>query len=425
MYESSGNLPMPEDVTIGDRVSFANQFLLRNVSNLRCSWEVSRIGLLSCDVPLADMPTAALPAQSLERKWITYQHPTAGAWGGVISSVSVRDGIVTLDCESWAAMLRGVVTWGITAAGMSGGLQQAINNLASYTGVTWGSFAWPSADEPDRYSAAEVMPGGSFFVNGQDLYNAFLPAVMDRLYDEHAWKASLRGLAWNIDPATRKFFLDMTYGRNLTQTVSLRDRVHNTASGWSDDVEDVVNNLLLTGTYGYTSHEITSFTDAQWIVTVPAYAGGNCIEWGKKKKGKPKPCIAWDSPIAEQGYWTNPQPIYSNVPRTATTTVQALNQASINRFGLLTTITSRASQFASLAEMKQWAQLIVAALSRNEQLVTIECADVGGVWAQFREGDIIGVDLGNSGRTGNMVARTRALDTTRGVMFVSGEAELI
>lgn len=413
---------MPEDIIVGDRLSFANQFRIPSVSNLRCSWEISRIGLLSCDVPLADLPAQAIPPQNLMRRWVKYEHPTAGAWGGVISSVTCRDGIVTLDCESWAAMLRGAITANITQAGISGGLQEAINNASSQTGITWGSFAFPSANEPDRYGAAEVTPGGDFFVNGQDLYNAFLPSVMDRLYDEHGWKSSLRTIAWNIDPATRQFFLDMTYGRNLTTTVALRDRLHNTSSSWSDDVDDIANQVLLTGTYGYISYEQTGWTESQWVVTQPAQ-DAQCIKWKTKNNGQKK-CVQYSDPSPEQGYWTAPQPIMGNVPREAATTRTVKNQASIDRYGLLSQIIAAPTKFASLGDMDQYATLLVTALSRNEQLVTAECVDEGGVWASFREGDIIGADLSNSARSGNMVVRTRALDTTRGVMIVSGEAEL-
>ena len=63
-------------------------------------------------------------------------------------------------------------------------------------------------------------------------------------------------------------------------------------------------------------------------------------------------------------------------------------------------------------------------LARLERPVTIETADVDGVWRKFREGDIISIVLTNSGAYGRMVVRHRALDVGRGTMRVSGEAEL-
>jgi hypothetical protein len=414
------------DVVIGDRLSFNNQFLLRDVSNLRCSWEVSRIGLLSLDVPFADLPAAAVPAQSLERRWIMYQHPTAGPWGGVISSVGVRDGIVTLDCESWAAMLRGVVSDGITATQLSVGVQQAINNSAAVTGVTWGSFAWPSPNEPDRYQTAEISPGAGFFANGQDLYNQFLPAVMDRLYDEHGWKSSLRTMGWNIDPATRQFFLDMTYGRDLTTTVALQDRVHNLSSGWTDDVEDLANVAYVYAAYNYVWQK-PNYGNPPLIGATNGVAA-HCTKSKYKtetkcKKGKGK----WIAAVpGNPGTWGQ-APIVSYTPTTVKadpTTIMAFNAESRNRYGPLTVFLSPDTVYDSKDAFEAAANQLVTSLSRNEQLVTIECADEGGVWAGFREGDIIRVELGNSGRYGNMVVRTRALDTTRGAMIVSGEANL-
>lgn len=414
---------MPDDVRISDRLSDANAFLLRNVSNLRCSWEISRIGLLTFDVPVADLPAAALPVKRNLRKWIKYVHPTAGPWGGVVTSLAVRDGICTFDCESWAAMLRGVTTTGITQTAISTGLQQAIDNVKTVTGISWGSFQNPSPGEPDVYTTAEIIPGGTFFANGQDLYNAFLPSVMDRLYDEHGWKSNLRSMAWNIDPETRKFFLDMTYGRDLTQTVALRDRVHNLQSSWTDDVEDIANILLFSAAYNY----IWQKPVYTWTVItpgVPGTPGGECIEW-KRKRGKDK-CVAVAPPtpaVDAVADWvqTGTTPAIATAPAT---TVAKRNETSIAEFGPITAVLAVPTVFDSEAALNQTAQTIVNVLGRNEQIVTIECADVGGIWASFREGDIIGVDLANSGRTGNMVVRTRALDTSRPVMIVSGEAML-
>ena len=395
---------MPEDIVISSQFSGVGQrkgvdglprklriLTIRNVSNLRCSWEISRIGLLSCDVPYADLPFGAFPVNSLLGQDVKYTHPTAGPWGGKITSVTVGNGIVTLDCQSWASKLKGVVTWGITSNSLLGGLQQAIQNAAPQTSITWGSAVLPTVAEPDLYGAGHVVPEVSFFTNGQDLLDGLIPAVMDRLYDEHAWKASLRSMAWNIDPETRKFYLDFTYGRNLAATVALRDRMHNVDSRWTNNYEDIYNHIILTGSYN-------------WI-------------WQKPVYGPP----IWNE--SSQSY-TYPVYGHESVPQTSETTVIATNQESINRYGLRATVVNKGVTFPSLDAMREYAGGLAVALSRDRQYVTIEAVDEGGVWANIREGDVIGVDLSNSGATGNMVVQVRALDTARGVMVFSGEAML-
>lgn len=415
------------DVIIGDRiVPTSNAFTIRNVSNLRCSWEISRIGLMSFDVPYADLPAAALPLKSQKRRSVRFTHPTAGGWGGIISNVGVRDGIATFDCESWAALLRGVVTSGLTATTISGGVQQAITSARALTGISWGNFYQPSTDEIDRYITAEVTPGAQFFSNGQDIYNAFLPAVMDRLYDEYGWRAGLRAMAWNIHPETRQFNLDMTYGRNLTSTVQLRDRVHNVSSGWSDDVDDIVNTVFLTAPYYYIwqkpiyGQHLVGNTPSK-----PAYCSAN-PSWSQTKCKKKKK--TWIPAVpGNPGQWVQnatPSRYDPTQALAAATTIEVWNTASRDLNGPITAQMSLETAFESESAFRAFGQTLTAALSRDEQLVTIECADVGGVWTSFREGDIIAVDLSNSGRVGNMVVRTRALDTTRGTMTIAGEANL-
>lgn len=384
---------MPNDLIIGNRITFKDPVRIRAVSNLRCSWEISKLGMLTCDVPMADLPPSLLPEESMLRKWVKFEHPTAGLWGGLVQSVTNRNGIITLDCESWAAMLKGVLS--IDIGGMKGavtGLRAAIETAATKTGIKWGTIAEPSPTEPDRYTIAYVVVDADFFYDGQDLYDELIPAVMDEMYLKNAWRSSLRSLAWNIDPETRAFNIDYTYGRDLTKTVQLKDRVHNLDSGWTDDVDDITNSVIYTGNIGTEDKSKPLYGDPE-----------------KQKDGTVKP-----GPII--GYATISTP----------TTIKVINSASIAQYGLREAVYEETTNvvFADDATMRTRAQQLTATLSRNEQLVTVECADVGGIWSQFREGDIIGVDLSNSGRTGNMVARARAYDSTRDTMIVSGEANL-
>src|SRR4051794_1025287 len=74
------------DVQIGDRLTFANSFFIRNMSQLQVSWALSRKGALSGLFPRSLLP-AGVTDGSLMGKWVKYQHPTAGAWGGKVVNV--------------------------------------------------------------------------------------------------------------------------------------------------------------------------------------------------------------------------------------------------------------------------------------------------------------------------------------------------
>jgi hypothetical protein len=410
---------MPEDVIIGDRLSFANQVRLSGVSNLRCSWEISRIGLLSCDVPLDDLPAALSPPETMLRKWITYTHPTAGTWGGVINSISVRNRIVTLDCESWATMFRGFLTNDINSTTVLGALAEVIGDAKPYTGITYGGYTLPDASESSDYYLAGDVDDTGLFSNGMDLYDAFLQAVLNKLYDEHAWRASLRGLAYNIDPVTRVFSLDFTYGRNLTSTVRIMDGVHCVDSGWTDDIEETFNQVYYTSNEYFQNYGIVgSHTVHHNAVTTP----GDCIQWKWNKKHTKKVCVlqgtnttpASDETVIDYGYYQD--------TRVCTAFVQ--DATSVASYGARNLYVTRGGIHTDHNACVAFAQGLVADLARNEQLITMELVDEGSIFAAFREGDLVRVTLGNSGRDGTMIARSRALDTTRGTLLVSGVANL-
>lgn len=411
------------DVKIGDRITFANSFILKDVSNLRCSWEISRIGLMSFDVPLADLPPAAAFPQLLLRKWIEYKHPTAGTWGGVIQNISVADGIVTIDSESWATMMRGVYTSGITASTISAGLQQAISSVSALTGITYGSFANPGQSDPDYYITAEVSPGTEFFQNGQDLFDSFLQAAMDQLMNDSGWRSSLRTVAWNIDPDTRVFSLDMNYGRILTNTVALWDGLHTVSSRWSDNLEDIANRVWLTASYNRIWNKPIQHDPVWTVLTndVPAYCTKAASTPGKCKKKKGQ----WIPAVAGTGRWDPVPDTYEpTTVKEGPTTVQGYDTDSVNRYGPINVSISQDKVYATADEFQAGAHVLAKALARNEQLITLDTVDEDGIWSLFREGDVIRVEMTNTGRRGNMMVRTRALDTTRETLVIAGEANL-
>lgn len=138
---------------------------------------------------------------------------------------------------------------------------------------------------------------------------------------------------------------------------------------------------------------------------------------GDKKKRRPRP-----TPVPTgDGNGTSPPP----PPATEAKTFTAWNTTSINDYGKREITVVKSGVFANADLAREYAAALVNQLARNEQLVTMEIAETPEdptLFAKFREGDVIGVSLANSGRYGNLLVRSRAYDATRGTMLVSGEA---
>lgn len=390
---------MPDDVQVMDRISQANSFFVRNVSGLRCSWEISRIGLLSFDIPLADLPAQAVPPERLVRKWVKYVHPTAGPWGGVIQSINVQNGIVSIDAESWGAMLRGVLTRSVTKTDIFGAVAEVINGVSGLTGITFGSFSTTEAGQADNYPVTNPNQEADFYVNGQDIYESFLPEVLDVLYRESGWRASLRGLGWTIDPDTRVMNVDFTIGRNLVQTVTLQDRRDSIDSGWTDDAEDLYNHVTVKAGFNDTRQEPNMVPWCYKYAKNKPRTWNNCTKKGTKQQG------------------------FNSIPFQNEGTATFFNTPSINEFGRRELYIEEDRVFGSRNIFEQYASDLATRLSRNEQMVTVEIADEGGLFSQFREGDVVFGILSNNSWQGRMVCRNRAYDSSRGTMTVSGEGE--
>jgi hypothetical protein len=244
------------------------------------------------------------------------------------------------------------------------------------------------------------MPGDEFFTNGQDIYDSFLPSVMQKLYDDSGWRASLRGLGWTIDPDTRIMTVDFTLGRNLINSVHLVDRIHSVSSGWTDDIEEIWNWIVLTGKFNVPT-------------TITTYEA-RCTQWKKHKPQTDNFCVNW-----------------VNVPTTTAGvsqvqgSVTAINQASVNQWGPRQALISRDLTFPDQATMQYFATLIATVMSYDRQLVTMEIVDEYGRFADFREGDIVLGSQINNAWHGRLAVHTRAFESATGVLTVSGLGERI
>jgi hypothetical protein len=152
------------DLIVADPLTDGNQIRIRGCSNLQVSWELSQPGTLSCQVPIRDLRAADLwlDPRVLKNRWLHYTHPTAGPWGGVITLIDVDNGIVTINAESWAALLSGAITTGQGGSSKKSGynLWYDIDYNAPATGITVN----PASDnptltaEPDFFEAGRIRP---------------------------------------------------------------------------------------------------------------------------------------------------------------------------------------------------------------------------------------------------------------------------
>lgn len=417
--------PGLSDVTIADPLTNANQIIIRGTSNISMSWELSRAGLFRCMAPLKDLRkiSAWLDPSTLVNRWLHYKHPYAGNWGGVVTAVDVDDGLVTITAESWGTLLKGAVTSGVGVGMQLGaGLYAEIDKNAPHTGIG----VSPAS------LAINILPDPEFFSAGQSIYDEVLPAVIERWETETLQVSSTtrsiatRPIAKNglegangggkptpvkVPPADtgdtvqiilegtelspfgwtigddRRFHLGVPLqalegGGVRSSRPHLHDGIHTISSGYTDDAEDIINWVRVEAD----------------VSTVPGQAYGG--ELGKLFPGG----------------------VFQNT--IATATVVGINARSISRYGVHPHDMMDDTLYPSLAALQEVANKRAAAWSRNRQRVTIECANVNNIWTNLREGTLARVSMSNNKAEGWMLIRQRALDIGRGVMTVSGEAEL-
>lgn len=380
------------DVIIADRLTDGNQKLLIGAIDLQAGWSLSEAGLLSFRYPVRDLIAAGVQPGTLLGKWLHYTHPTAGAWGGHVTSVLPEDGMVSVGAESWVSLLRGIVTDGVTSNGVAGVLKRLIDAAKAQTGVSVGNATIATA------LVNRVDPQSVVGDVGSDVYEQVLPAVLDALNgDPNVNTALERPFGFNVDPLTRIFTFTQPIGVDRRATVKLAGGVTLVGAAWSDDLTDVINIVTVEGQY--------------LIKGKPR----SCKKWSKKKKHKPKKCLQYD-PGTPDG--------------NGTFTAVATNSPSVATYGRRSLRVTSDIVFSSQQQITTYAKQLVNAYSVNEQLVTVKVADdalsVGATqastFASFKEGDVISVELPNEGVSGKMVVRHRALDVATGVMLVSGEA---
>lgn len=167
------------------------------VSDIQASWAISETGTFSCFARVDDLRRAGF-GFDLQDRWITWTGP-AGTWGGVCIGRPVEDGIVEIEGEGWASLLRDrmLVEFERVPAGGAGGLAaRAVRGASSA--------------EPTFISIGYVDEGGEMIpatFGGQDV----LDDVLSELSGDVEW----------IVDENRVFHAMRRLGRDLSHTIRL------------------------------------------------------------------------------------------------------------------------------------------------------------------------------------------------------------
>lgn len=213
-------------------------------SGLRVSWELNAAGSIAFTVPVNDILEAMLPDAStnlttdLLGYWVWYEHPTAGTWGGVITSLTLADGVIEVAGQGFMILLRrrlGSVYGNIVAdpvTAQSGAhLRAAIYSADTDVIGTVDPEPIPlTGDWPTQLASGPTI---QFNAIREDIYDNILPKLTSDIGCE---------LVVNADRTVR-------YGVNIGQQ---RDRLfiegrHIVASRWTDDLWNITTAVVVTG----------------------------------------------------------------------------------------------------------------------------------------------------------------------------------
>lgn len=326
-----------------------------NGSGLAVSWERNKAGSLAFRIPAADLAAAGLTGD-LTGRWLAYEHPTAGRWGGVLTSCLVTDGVAEIAGMSFHVLAHGrmVVAPGAKPLALS-------KTPGALLIEAFGRVAQLDARSPmplrlDR-SAVETT-GAALAVEWgpEDLYEDIVPSLTDDIDYE-----------WDVD-ADRNVTFGRRLGRDLSSSVTLTEGVEVLAgSRWNDD----------------------AYTVANWVAAVGSAAVTS------RKGGK----------SATSRYQVGP--------------VVVQDQGSIDRYGLSRT-TLDYGPVTDKSALTARAQADLATLAWPQASVELSVADVNGTWSAVRVGDLVTVVLGASGLRGVLRVWSRALDVDGSRLTLAG-----
>lgn len=203
---------------------------LIELDDIVCSWHLNEAGAFSAFTTASVLRRAGL-YDDLEGRWLTYEHPTAGPWGGVITIERYRGQEAELAAYGWPILLK---------------RRRASASQRALTGPAGALFRHviteAAREEPTFIEIGDTDESGDFIsldVRSEDLYDSVLG------------RFTALG-QWTVTPDRVARFA-RRIGRDRTATCRLVEGIHIEESGsteWLRDMALRTNDLLVFGADG-------------------------------------------------------------------------------------------------------------------------------------------------------------------------------
>lgn len=185
------------------------------VMNVQASWELNSTGTFSAFCRLADLRARGL-SEALAGAWLTWDHPTLGRWGGVITGRPTDNAVAEITADGWAALLRGRILseQDQPPPGQAGGIARRVVQAAA-------------REQPTFITLGAIDEGGpalSAVIRVGDVIRDVLPALVEAGQIE-----------WLVD-AERRFHAGRQVGRDRSGVVRLVEDRHITSARFDEDL---------------------------------------------------------------------------------------------------------------------------------------------------------------------------------------------
>lgn len=219
----------PSEIIIARPGFFEPQVV--QISPPSMAWRTDGPGSFECSIELQTIALVNLRVQGtvnpLKGMWIWYEHPTAGAWAGVIQKTDVSEWFVRIQAEQFNVLMRKRrVPGGYRAVGIApGALALQFVTTAERSGE---SFLLTGTSVQETGDAVDIEPRSG------DLCDDILPQLADFGYQ---WRVR----SWSTDE--RLFEFRQRLGTDKRANVLISEGRHITRTGLSGDLWTVANDI--------------------------------------------------------------------------------------------------------------------------------------------------------------------------------------
>lgn len=393
------------EVVVMDRGGFNPRRLA--VAEPSASWEIGGPGAFSAFARIADLRAVGLGGD-LTGRWLEWDHPTAGRWGGVVTGRPVSDGVAEVAADGYAALLRGRVL-----AEQDRGVAGAGGGLARRAVIAAGR------DEPTYVTIGTIGEGGEFVsldTGGGDVAESILPGI-----------AEAAGIEWRVD-ADRRFHASRKLGRDRSASVRLVEDRHVVGYRIDDDLWASSLGTVYAASPSVAPGGGASTPPLVPVVPPPVRPPTPPGTPGPGRVQRVNPYLRLVGEYLQRAGATNVRPYMAPPPAWATPQPAAYAAAPAVWPGEDAAPAWFATANAPAAAIPVGVGVNSPAVPGNRLAppptvpVEMQLADTDGCWAWFDLGDTVRIDLGSCGFAGRFRVLLRALDAASGTMTVAGEA---